>query len=76
MNSPNQCEFCDRPIVGEPVRKVLRGKAHTFCSEFCFRLYFYKAPNMKYSDVLNMYKERTVDIVPQDMTRYLTKGDS
>lgn len=73
MSNITQCEFCDRPLKKTPVQKVLRGKTYTFCSEFCFRLFFYKTPNMKYSDIQKMYKARTVDLIPQDMTKYLTK---
>lgn len=73
MSNINQCEFCDRPLKGTPVQKVLRGKTHTFCSEFCFRLFFYKRPNMKYENIQKMYAVRTVNLVPQDMTKYLTK---
>ena len=73
MGSVKECEFCGRPMKGTPVEKVLRGKTHTFCSEFCFRLFFYRIPNMKFSNVKNMYAARTVDLVPQDMTKYLTK---
>jgi len=73
MSSVEECEFCGRPMMGTPVQKVLRGKTHTFCSEFCFRLFFYKIPDMKYSDIKNMYAARAVDLVPQDMTKYLTK---
>ncbi len=73
MTDSKQCEFCSRPLKEKPVNKVLRGKTHTFCSEFCFRLFFYKIPGMKYSDLKNMYAARTVDLVPQDITQYLTK---
>lgn len=73
MSNTKQCEFCDRPLKGTPVQKVLRGKTHTFCSEFCYRLFFYKTPNMKYSDIQKMYAARAVNLVPHDMTQYLTK---
>lgn len=75
MTDSKQCEFCTRPLKGDPVHKVLRGKTHTFCSEFCFRLFFYKTPGMKYSDLKKMYAVRTVDLVPQDFTKYLTKSE-
>ena len=75
MSDSKLCEFCGRPIPTEPVQKVLRGKTYTFCTEFCFRLFFYHTPGMKFSDVQYMYKARSVDLVPQDFTRYLTKGD-
>ena len=73
MSSSKQCEFCDRPLLGATVEKTLRGQTYTFCTKFCFRLFFYKTPGMKYSDVQNMYKARSVNLVPQDMTKYLTK---
>jgi len=72
MSCKKECEFCERPLKGAPVEKVLRGKKHTFCSEFCYRLFFYKIPDMKYSDLKVMYAARAVDLVPQDMTKYLT----
>jgi hypothetical protein len=75
MIDPEQCEFCTRPLKENPVNKVLRGKSYTFCSEFCFRLFFYKTPNMKYSDLKNMYAARTVDLVPHDIKQYLTKSE-
>ena len=76
MSSVNECEFCGRPLKGTAVQKVLRGKTHTYCSEFCFRLFFYKAPGMKFSDVQNMYAARAINLVPQDMTKYLTKVEN
>jgi len=76
MSNSKACEFCDRPLKETPVEKVLRGKKHTFCSEFCFRLFFYKIPDMKYSDVQKMYAARAINLVPQDMTKYLTKVEN
>ena len=69
MSATKQCEFCDRPIKGEPVVKVLRGKKHTFCTEFCFRLYFYKVPKITYNDLQKMYAVRCVTLHPQDFSK-------
>jgi len=60
MNEPKRCECCNRPIQGTPEIKTLRGKEHTFCSEFCFRLYFYNAPKVSYDDMKKMYELRFV----------------
>ena len=49
------CEYCSRPIKADSVKKVLRGKEHLFCSEFCFRLHFYDAPKISVSDLQKMY---------------------
>ncbi len=65
------CEKCGRTIKDEPVQKTLRGKKHLFCSEFCFRLYFYDAPNVKFTDLQKMYKVRCVDLHPQDFSKLL-----
>jgi len=66
-----QCEYCDRLIKGEPTIKVLRGKTHTFCTEFCFRLFFYHVPKISYLDLQKMYKSRCVDLYPQDFSKLL-----
>ncbi len=55
MKKATQCEFCGRPITDEPVRKVLRGKSHSFCSDFCFRLHFFQAPTISYEELQKMY---------------------
>lgn len=74
--SKDVCEFCGRPLTDLAVTKTLRGKEHTYCSEFCFRLFFYHTKGMKYEDVKNMYAKRAVDITPMDFTPYLTKRES
>jgi hypothetical protein len=51
MSDTKQCEQCGGPIWGEPTSKVLRGKKHVFCSEFCYRLYFYKIPGFSWDDI-------------------------
>lgn len=55
MKKTSECEFCRRIIKNDPLKKVLRGKTHTFCSEFCFRLYFYDAPRISYDELQKMY---------------------
>ena len=39
-----KCEWCKRTFKKGQVRKVIKGKAHTFCSESCFRLWRYDVP--------------------------------
>jgi hypothetical protein len=75
MSAANNCEYCDRPIMGEPVSKVLRSKKHTFCSEFCFRLYFYDVPRISYTDLLKMYSLRCVSIQTPDLRKLLGGED-
>jgi hypothetical protein len=67
MNSSNKCEYCDRPIKGEPEIKTLRGTEHIFCSEFCFRLFLYSAPNITYEELKKMYALRFIPIYAPDL---------
>lgn len=62
MNPTSECEFCHRIIKNDPVDKVLRGKKHVFCSEFCFRLYFYDAPQISYAELQKMYSYYCVSL--------------
>jgi hypothetical protein len=62
MSGSEGCEYCGRPIQGEPEIKVLRGVKHTYCSDFCFKLHFYDAPTISYHDLQNMYKLRCVSV--------------
>ena len=78
MNKTNKCEYCHRLIKTGPVDKVLRGKKHTFCSEFCFRLYFYDAPTISYDDLQKMYSFYCVSLPAQEYyntVRELTVGE-
>lgn len=61
MGDTRQCDQCGRPIKGEPVKKALRGKEHYYCSDFCFRLYFYGV-NMSYTDLQKMYSVGCVSV--------------
>ena len=71
MDKIEKCEYCSRPVNGEPVNKVLRGEKHTFCSEFCFRLYFYDAPKISYADLQKMYSFYCVNIPAQDYQKII-----
>ena len=68
MTDSAQCEYCSRPIKGDSVKKVLRGESHTFCSEFCFRLYFYDVPTISYEDMKEMYALRCISVTAPDVS--------
>ena len=69
------CEYCGRPIKGAPEMKVLRGKNHTFCTEFCFRLYFYDVPTITYANLQKMYALRCVTVKSPDFRTLVYKED-
>ena len=73
MRGTQQCEYCGRSIKGKPVNKLLRGKKHTFCTEFCFRLYFYKVPGMSYADLQKMYSVRCISVQVPDFRELITE---
>jgi hypothetical protein len=62
MTKATNCEYCGRPIIGEPEVKILRGVEHIYCSDFCFKLDFYDAPTISYEDLQEMYKLRCVSV--------------
>lgn len=62
MAELKKCEYCGRPIKGEPEIRTRRGKKHVYCSEFCFRLHFYDAPTISYDDLQNMYRLRCISV--------------
>jgi hypothetical protein len=66
MSDIIRCEYCGRSIKGDPVIKVLRGKKHIYCTEFCFRLCFYSVPAITYEDLQKMYKMYCVSVPAQD----------
>ena len=70
-----KCEYCGRSIKGGPTDKELRGKKHTFCTEFCFRLYFYDVPAISYEDLYKMYALRCVSIKAPDFRTLVYKED-
>ena len=59
-----ECEYCGVNFDKWPVKKVLRGKKHTFCSETCFNFFFYKYPK---HDLHSMYHEHTVLVSVPDI---------
>jgi hypothetical protein len=75
MTGIMKCEYCGRPIKSDPTDKVLRGQKHTFCSEFCFRLYFYDVPTITYEDLQKMYALRCVSIKSPDFRSLVYKED-
>ena len=75
MNKMDKCEYCSRPLISDPTIKVLRGEKHTFCSEFCFRLYFYDVPDMSFIDLQKMYALRCASIKAPDFRTLVYKED-
>ena len=67
MDQTSRCEYCDRVIKEEPVIKVLKGEKHTFCSAFCFRLFFYDAPRITYDDLQKMYSFYCVSVPVKEL---------
>lgn len=79
MNKTSECEFCHRIIKNDTLVKVLQGKKHIFCSEFCFRLYFYDAPQISYEELQKMYSFYCVSLPAKeyyDTIRELTGEES
>jgi len=62
MSESKKCEYCGRPIKGDPEIKILRGVEHIYCSDFCFKLHFYDVPTISYEDLQNMYRLRCVPV--------------
>ena len=61
MNNIKKCDQCGRPITGELLKKVLRGKEYLYCSDLCFRLHFYGV-KMPYADLQKMYSVGCVSV--------------
>ena len=62
VSNNDKCEYCSRPIKTEPTIKPLKGQRHVFCSEFCYRLYFYEVPTISYTDLQKMYELRCITV--------------
>lgn len=62
MSKTEKCEYCGRPITGEPEVVVRRGREHKYCSDFCYKLHFYDAPTITYEDLQKMYELRCVSV--------------
>ncbi len=75
MTDDMKCEYCGRTIKGDPTFKLLRGQKHTFCTEFCFRLYFYDVPTISYEDLQKMYALRCLSIKSPDFRTLVYKED-
>jgi hypothetical protein len=75
MKEIKKCEYCGRLLKDDPTIKVLRGIKHTFCTEFCFRLYFYDVPHMSFEDLQKMYALRCVSIKSPDFRTLIYKED-
>lgn len=75
MDREIKCEYCGRPIKNKMVDKVIRGKKHTYCSEFCFRLHFYDVPIISYSDLQDMYSVRCISINAPDFCDLIVEED-
>jgi len=75
MANVEKCEYCGRLIKGDPTIKVLRGEIHTFCTEFCYRLYFYDVPDMSFEDLQKMYALRCISIKAPDFRTLIYKED-
>jgi hypothetical protein len=73
MSNTEKCEYCSRPIKDKPVNKVLRGKTHSFCSEFCFRLNFYDAPKISYPEWQKMYSYYCVSLPAQEFHKAINE---
>jgi hypothetical protein len=71
MNKKGECEYCSRLITGKPVNKILRNRKHVFCSEFCFRLYFYGVPTISYDNLQKMYSFYCISVPMQDFRKVL-----
>ena len=67
-----ECEYCGRTIRRDPVKKVLRGKRHVFCTEMCFRLWFYNIPKF---DLERMYSLYTMSVSVPDFQE-LIEGET
>jgi hypothetical protein len=63
-----------RPIITSPVIKTLRGQEHVFCTDFCFRLYFYDVPRITYEDLNKMYELRCVTMKVPDFRTLVTEN--
>jgi hypothetical protein len=68
-----QCEYCRRSIKGQPETRTLRGVKHTFCTDFCFRLFFYSVPRITYDDLQKMYSFYCVSVPAEEYYKTLNR---
>jgi len=57
-----KCDYCGRTFAKNPVRKVIRGKRYTFCSEYCYILHFWEIPKHDHEAMYKMYCPVTLSI--------------
>lgn len=67
-----KCNYCGRVFEKGPVKKVIRGKQHIFCSEGCYNLHFHRIPKF---DVDRMYSIYTVSVLVPDIEELIEKED-
>ena len=75
MAEITHCEYCGRQIKGQPEIRVLRGKKHVLCSDFCFRLFFYEVPTITFEALQEMYRLRCVSVKAPDFRTLVYKED-
>lgn len=70
MSNEQTCEYCGRPIKKGSVTRVLRGEKHVFCTEFCYRLFFYKIPGITFEAVNKMYEAHCASVKVPDFSQW------
>ena len=50
-----KCEYCERDFEKGEIQKKIRDNRHTFCSEYCYVLYFWKIPLHDHEAMYKMY---------------------
>ena len=64
-----KCAYCSQEIEEKQVRKTIRGKRHTFCTEYCYILHHYRMPLHDMVDCGGINSVR-VSTVP-DLKKYI-----
>jgi len=67
-----KCDHCGEGFKQEPTVKTIRGKQHTFCSEFCFVLHHLRMPVY---DMSNCGGPRSVRIPVPDFKELLSEEE-
>ena len=66
-----KCDYCGIEYEREPVVKVIRGKRHTFCSEYCFVLHHHGMP---VPDMVNCGGANSVLVKVPDFRELIKRG--
>lgn len=66
------CQYCGRTIKGKPVKKVLRGQVHIFCTEMCFRFHYWKVPKF---DLNAVYEKHTQSLQCPDFRELIKEQE-